>query len=83
MSVLPVAILDQREPGPREGWIERVQWHAQRVDVELVLDDGAAAEACLVPEDAGWLELRTGEIVWVDVLPVLPCSESPERFAVA
>jgi hypothetical protein len=81
MSVVPVTILDQREAGPREGWIDHLRWQPRRVDVALVLEDGTPAEACLLPEEAAWLELQESQIVWVDVLPVLPCSETPERFA--
>jgi hypothetical protein len=82
MPVVPVTILDQREAGPREGLIELLQRQTRRVDVALVLDDGTRAEACLTPPEAEWLELGEGQIVWVDVLPVLPCSETPVRVAV-
>ena len=70
--LLPVAILDPRERGEREGVIERIRPRTRRVDVRLTLDDGAAAEACLEPDDAAWMELRTGDIVAVKPLPVLP-----------
>jgi hypothetical protein len=83
MSVAPVMILDQREPGPREGWIEDLRFGEGRVDVALTLEDGRPAEACLTPDDAQWLELRTGQIVWVDLVPVLRCAEMSPRFAVA
>jgi hypothetical protein len=70
--LLPVAILDPREHGEREGVIERIRIRTRRVDVRLTLDDGAAAEACLEPDEAAWMELRTGDIVAVAPLPVLP-----------
>jgi hypothetical protein len=69
---LPVAILDPRQRGEREGVIERIRRRARRVDVRLTLDDGSGAEACLEPEEAAWLELRAGDIVGVRPLPVLP-----------
>lgn len=74
--LLPVAILDPRERGEREGVIERIRRQTRRVDVRLTLDDGAAAEACLEPDDAAWMELRTGDIVGVRPLPVLPQCEA-------
>jgi hypothetical protein len=74
-ELLPVAILDPRERGEREGAIERIRRRATRVDVRLTLDDGSAAEACLGSEEAAWMELRTGDIVAVALLPVRsPCA---------
>jgi hypothetical protein len=73
---LPVAILDPRERGEREGVIERIRRRARRVDVRLTLDDGSAAEACLEPLEAEWMELRAGDIVAVAPLPVLPRCEA-------
>jgi hypothetical protein len=76
--VLPVAILDPRERAGREALIEDVVLRPRRVDVTLVLDDGARAEACLEPDDLVWLDVRVGDIVGVRVLPVLPrCDASP------
>ena len=72
---LPVTILDTRGPEPLEGWIERIDAQPWRVDVDLLLADGAPAEACLAPDDAAWLDLRVGDIVAVESVPVLPCSE--------
>ena len=63
--LLPVAILDPRERGGREAVIERIRRRARRVDVRLTLDDGSAAQACLEPEEAEWMELRVGDIVAV------------------
>jgi hypothetical protein len=71
---VPVAILDPRERGAREGMIDRVEWQPRRVDLSLTLDDGAGADACLTPDDFAWMELRVGDIVGVDVLATLPCS---------
>jgi hypothetical protein len=73
MPVVPVAILDPRQWGPREGMIDRVERRSRRVDLALTLDDGADAGACLTPEDFAWMELRVGDIVGVDVLATLPC----------
>jgi hypothetical protein len=70
---VPVAILDPRERGRREGMIDRVQRRSRRIDLSLTLDDGAGAGACLTPEDFAWMELRVGDIVGVDVLATLPC----------
>ncbi|WP_445149697.1 hypothetical protein [Baekduia sp. Peel2402] len=80
--LLPVMILDPRERGEREAVIERLHRRARRVDVRLTLDDGTAAEACLDPDEAAWLELRDGDIVPVAPLPVRsPCS-APEPSVV-
>lgn len=76
--LLPVMILDPRERGEREAVIERIRRRARRVDVRLTLDDGMAAEACLEPDDADWMELREGDIVPVTPLPVLPRCQAPE-----
>jgi hypothetical protein len=73
MPVVPVAILDPRQWGSREGMIERVERRSRRVDLALTLDDGADAGACLTPEDFAWMDLRVGDIVGVDVLATLPC----------
>jgi hypothetical protein len=64
-ELLTVAILDPRERGSREGAIDRIRRDAQHVDVRLTLDDGTAATACLAPDEASWMELRTGDIVAV------------------
>ncbi|MCW3048303.1 MAG: hypothetical protein JWO74_2587 [Solirubrobacterales bacterium] len=74
---VPVAIIDPRERGQREGAIERIEHRARRVDVRLVLDDGTRAEACLAPVEAEWLDLRPGDIVWVRPLDVLPLCDGP------
>ena len=74
----PVAILDPRERGDREGVIEGIHRRSRRVDVRLTLDDGASAEACLEPGEAVWMELRTGDIVGVRPLSVLPRCDGPD-----
>ncbi|WCB93516.1 hypothetical protein DSM104299_02229 [Baekduia alba] len=74
---LPVTILDARRSATREAMIERCAQRGWRVDVALILADGAPAEACLTPDEFAWLELRVGDIVAVDAIPVLPCSETP------
>lgn len=71
-ELLPVAILDPRVRGEREGAIERIRRRATRVDVRLTLDDGSAAEACLGSEEAAWMELRAGDIVGVALLRSAP-----------
>jgi hypothetical protein len=75
--VLPVTILDPREPAGREAFIDELIPHARRVDVRLTLDDGTPAEACLEPDDLVWLGLRCGDIVGVRLLPVLPECNAP------
>jgi hypothetical protein len=70
--VLPVAILDPREPAGCEAIIDELTVRERRVDVRLTLDDGSAAEACLEPDDVVWLGVRRGDIVGVRLLPVLP-----------
>jgi hypothetical protein len=76
--LLPVTILDPRERGDREAVIERIARRPRRVDVQLTLDDGAGAEACLDPDEAVWMELAVGDIVPVSPLPVLPRCDGPE-----
>jgi hypothetical protein len=77
-SPLPVTIVDPRHPlAPLEGWVERIEPRPWRVDVDLLLADGEPAAACLTPDDALWLELRVGDIVRVEAIPTLPCSETP------
>ncbi|HWH95853.1 MAG TPA: hypothetical protein VNT03_18475 [Baekduia sp.] len=68
--MLPVAILDPRDRAGREALIEQITRHERRVDVALLLDDGRRAEACLEPDDLVWLDLSTGDIVGVRLLPV-------------
>ena len=79
---LPVMILDPRERGEREGVIERIRSDARRVDVRLTLDDGVAAEACLSLDEAAWLELRSGDIVPVALLPVGAVGSAPQASVV-
>jgi hypothetical protein len=68
----PVAILDRHAPPEREAMIEEIRPRARHVDVTLTLDDGSPAKACLEPDEVAWLELRAGDIVWVQALPALP-----------
>jgi hypothetical protein len=79
---LPVTIVDAHGPAAREAMIERCEERPWRVDVALILADGAPAHACLTPDEFAWLELRVGDIVAVDAVDavaVLPCSETPIR----
>jgi hypothetical protein len=68
----PVAILERVGPAEREAIIDEIRPRERRVDVVLTLDDGSPATACLEPDEVAWLELRTGDIVWVRALPALP-----------
>lgn len=80
-SPLPVMIVDQRRRSPLEGMVERIDARPWRVDVDLLLADGEPALTCLTPDDAAWLELRVGDIVGIEAIPVLPCSETPVAAA--
>jgi hypothetical protein len=51
-----------------EGMIRRLRRGEDRVVVELVLADGSRGTARLTPDEADWLELRTGDIVGVRAL---------------
>jgi hypothetical protein len=75
--VLPVAIIDPREPAVREALIERLEPRHRRVDVTLTLDNGRQAEACLEPDEVVWFGLRVGDIVGVRLLPALPECDAP------
>lgn len=80
---LPVAILDPREVvDGREGVVDLIRRAYGRVTVDLTLDDGAAAETCLEPHEADWLELRPGDIVRVRLLGgTSPCEAPPPALS--
>ena len=81
--MLPVAILDPRERAVREGLIEDLTHRPHRVDVTLMLDDGAPATACVDPDELLWLGLRRGDIVGVRPLPVpAPCEAPADLLSV-
>ncbi len=75
--MLPVAVLDPRQPAGREAFIDELIDHERRVDVFLTLDDGRPARACVEPDEVVWLGLRQGDIVGVRLLPVLPECDAP------
>jgi hypothetical protein len=83
LARVPVAILDPRERAPREGLIERIACGPRRVEITLMLDDGAGAEACLEPHEVEWLELRAGDIVAVRPLDARPRCDGPARPALS
>jgi hypothetical protein len=54
------------EHGERQGLIESLHRRRHEVDARIVLDDGAPALAVLACDDADWLEIQQGDIVFVE-----------------
>lgn len=46
-----------------EAWVERVRHGADRVEVNLVLEDGRRQRVALAHDRAAWLEIEPGQIV--------------------
>jgi hypothetical protein len=66
-SHLRTVQIAQQAPGGRaEAFIEDVRRSGERVEVDVLLADGSDATAQLSVQDWDWLELRTGDIVFVD-----------------
>ncbi len=62
-----VSILSRPTPGTREAMIERVVHLGFEVRVEMLLGDGSPLCAQLSRDEAAFLDLRQGRIVYVDV----------------
>jgi hypothetical protein len=62
-----VAIVEDARGSDREGLVESIHRRRDEVEARLVLDDGAPAIAVLAPDDADWLEIEQGDIVFVAV----------------
>ena len=60
-----VAIAQERGSSDREGLIESMNRRRSEVEARIVLDDGTAAVAVLPHDDADWLEIERGDIVFV------------------
>jgi hypothetical protein len=60
-----VAIAQQRGSSDREGLIESLHRRRDGVEARIVLDDGSPAIAVLPRDDADWLEIERGDIVFV------------------
>jgi hypothetical protein len=58
-------ISPRRRRGASEGMIERIERRGDCVEISLLLDDGSSAAATLAQDEASWLELETGDIVFV------------------
>jgi hypothetical protein len=62
---VPVTIVEQGRPGDREALIESIHRRSQVVEARLTLDDGVRALAVLSCDEADWLEIERGGIVFV------------------
>jgi hypothetical protein len=63
-----VSITVRRRADSAEGMIERIDRRDGEADVLLLLEDGTDAATTLPSDELDWLELRAGDIVFVQAV---------------